>query len=645
MQVFKITHMLTTIPRFPYLVQHLFASHCCDKLFLASAVIVDEETRTDKQGDGAVKVQLEHEIGLTKPADEVVREEASPSMESIVLSVLDELWPRFEEHLSHMSASHCLRVLLTVLAGEPLPNHKTAFKIRKKDSQAKGEAESGQLSTPLPQVSHVPPSFGMALERLIEAVAGMDTSYLRDLAMHSTGSPCLQLLLRLELSRFGKQRAKDENSIIRKLLPDDPISEESQSGLFIRALMSNPIGSFLLEEVLQLCPGKMFKGIYRDFFKNRLHILVKDEMSGYIVLKVLERLGKDDLDEAIGLIIPEVSQLVKRDRTLIIRTLIERCVYRGVDTTPLALKLQSAYSGPNGFELTRLLKFGHGDRLSTDRKKATSHEDAENVRVKGSESTISTTSYSYSTSMTPSQKLHASLLARTMISIPGILSEMIFGSLVRMGAALALTMARDSAASQVLQAALVSPNASVIFRRKMIQQFYGHVGELALDPSGSHVIDAVWHGTQGLAFIRERIAEELAENEAALRQSVAGRAVWRNWRMVLYRRRRSDWVKMSRDTAGNQRFTSFPDGTGRLGESGGSKRKDHRGGVSGTSRSGSNSKEKEASRKAFVQSLLNERGENRSSIQLARARHAADKAISGGTHQQTPKPTSAAHAS
>ena len=636
-------YLLTCKPRFSYLVQHLFASHCCDKLFLTSAAIVHDEAQTGKPGGGVVKVHLEHEVGLTKPADETSQEETSSSMESLILSVFDELWPHLGEYLTHMSASHCLRVLLTILAGEPLPNRKTAFKNSKRGSQKTEDTEIGQLSSTAQQVIHVPPSFEIALEKLIESVASMDTTYLRDLAMHEIGSPCLQLLLRLELSRLGKQRAKDENSIIRKLLPDDPISEESPSGLFIRALMSNPIGSFLLEEVLQLCPGKMFKGIYRDFFKNRLHILLKNEMSGYAVLKVLERLGKDDLDEVVRLIIPEIPQLVNRGRILIIRTLIERCVYRGVDTTPLALHLQTAYSGPNGFELTRLLKFGHGDRVPGNKKKAVSSEDTGSGKPKGRESTMGTTSLPYSSPMTPSQKLHASQLARTMISIPGILSEMIFGSLIRMGAAIALTMARDSAASQVLQAALVSPNASVIFRRKMIQQFYGHVGELALDPSGSHVIDAVWHGTQGLAFIRERIAEELAENEAALRQSVAGRAVWRNWRMVLYRKRRSDWVKMSRDTAGNQRFTSFPDGSGRLAESG-ARRKDNRDAGGGSSCSGSSAKEKEASRKAFIQSLLNERGEGRSSIQLARVRHAADRAASGGTHQHTPTVSSAAHA-
>ena len=71
----------------------------------------------------------------------------------------------------------------------------------------------------------------------------------------------------------------------------------------------------------------------------------------------------------------------------------------------------------------------------------------------------------------------------------------------------------DRSTSPTIIAALTSPHASPITRRKLIARFYGHVAAMALDPAASRVVDAVWHGTNGLAFIRERVAEELAENE------------------------------------------------------------------------------------------------------------------------------------
>ena len=84
-----------------------------------------------------------------------------------------------------------------------------------------------------------------------------------------------------------------------------------------------------------------------------------------------------------------------------------------------------------------------------------------------------------------------------MMTVDGPLGNLIFDSLARLSPELSLNLARDPTASRTLQAALNSSHASVIFRRKMIQQFYGHVGVLALDPAASRVIDAIWEGTHG----------------------------------------------------------------------------------------------------------------------------------------------------
>lgn len=70
-----------------------------------------------------------------------------------------------------------------------------------------------------------------------------------------------------------------------------------------------------------------------------------------------------------------------------------------------------------------------------------------------------------------------------------------------------------------------------------------------------------------MAFVRERVAEELAENEKSLRDSSYGRKVWRNWKMDLYQRRRVQWVREVRDSVGNDGFQSFPDANANGGRS------------------------------------------------------------------------------
>lgn len=458
-------------------------------------------------------------------------------MESLFLYTLAEL----EEHLGYLMtdrfASHVLRVLLVVLSGAPLAKenkNKSVLQSKRKEKVGIAGTERGQDW--VLEKRPVPKSFLEALEKTINASAStLDTANLRLLATHALGNPTLQLLLKLELAHFGKSRAKDENSIIHKMLPDDPIAEGTESAAFINGLVYDPIGSRLLETIIESAPGKLFKQIYSEFFKERMGSLSRNEIAGYVAGKILERLGKDDLDEAMRQIVEQIPNLVERNRTAIIKTLLERCIARDVDTSLIKDQLEAVYSGPHGFEVTRILRV--------------SESPAENLKQNGKQD------------HSP-EKVHGSLLAQTMMAVDGPLGDLIFDSLAKLTPELSVQLARDPTASRTLQAALTAQHASVIFRRKMIQQFYGHVGELALDPAASRVIDAVWHGTHGLAFIRERIAEELAENENSLRESFVGRAVWRNWRMDLYKRKRGDWVKQSKYTAGNDGFQSFPESNG-----------------------------------------------------------------------------------
>ncbi|EKG17029.1 hypothetical protein MPH_05718 [Macrophomina phaseolina MS6] len=504
------------------LIQHRFASHCCEALFIQSAPVVSEEM-------------------IHPPEDQYIDpQDVQVSMENLFLYAINELEGNLGFLMTDRFASHALRVLLVVLAGEPLERsaHRSLLHSKKKEKVTVAQAEkSGNIL----ESRAVPDSFIQTLEKTIRnSVAGLDSTYLRALATHQTGNPVLQLLVRLELGQFGKQRAKDENSIIRTLLPDDPITEGTDSYKFINGLIYDPIGSRLVETIVEFAPGKTFKALHKELFKERIGSMARNEIAGYVVAKVLERLSKEDLEEAMRLILPQIPNMVERNRTVVIRTLIERCSARSIDTTPIAAKLETAFSGPNGFDIARLLRLG--EAVTGDGGKATSNGQ--------------TASHQPS-----SDGLHGSLLAQAMLAVEGPLSALIFDSLARLGTPLALNMARSAAASRALQGALTSPIATIIFRRKVIQQFYGHIGEMALDPSASHVIDAIWQGTHGLAFIRERIAEELAENEAALRESFVGRKVWRNWKMDLYKRHRSEWVTQSRSTAGDGAFVPFPEDT------------------------------------------------------------------------------------
>ena len=467
-------------------------------------------------------------------------------METLFLNTLGELEGDFGYLLTDRYASHVLRVLLLVLSGEAVDTTSTKHLLQSKRKEA-NTIQGHDLANleALTKTRTVPDSFSKALEKLImNSIAGLDTDKLRTLATHPNGNPTLQLLLKLELSHLGKQRAKDERSITRTLLPDDPITVDSDSAKFISALVYDPIGSHLVEQIVQHAPAKMFKSLYSEFFKERLASHARNEIAGYVVCRVLERLGHDDLLEAHEILIPHISDLLRKNRTMVVRTLIERCVVRDIDTQAIAVQVDATWHGPNGFEIKTLLKH---NRAEAD----------EPVALEGMQEPAGNAIAPYSARETAPVKAHFNVLAQAMLLVPGSLSALVLDSLVGLDPTTLLNMAKDHIVSRTLQAALTSRNASMITTRKLIQHFYGHMGEMALDIAASHVVDCIWQGTHGLAFIRERVAEELAENEAQLRESSCGRAVWKNWKMDLYKRRRGDWVKQSKVKASNDGFQSF----------------------------------------------------------------------------------------
>ena len=509
---------------FLHLVQHRFASHCCETLFISSAPTVTKELTTP----------LEQEEQVPGNGEVFV------SMENLFLYTLNELEGNLGYLMTDRFASHALRVLLVVLSGQPLAKSSTTSLLASKKNENIGvigvdNNKSGELSR---TIRTVPDSFQSALDKMIaDTVAGLDTTYLRALATHPVGNPVLQLLLELELSGSGKQKAKENQSLFLKLLPDNPPQEGTESASFIQGLVYDPVGSRLLETIVRFAPGKTFKVLYKSLFKERIGSLARNETAGFLVERILERLSKEDLEDAIQAIIPQIVSLVERSRTSLIKTMIERCTIRDVEMDPIAEALEKAYGTDPRSRLEKMLKFASGNsptgtKGTTDIRKEKDPE-----------------------------KLHGSLLAQAMLSVPGSLRQLIISSLLALSVPDLLQVAKDQTASHVLQASLGPVNADAQFRRKLVQRFYGYIGELATHAIGSHVVDCFWTATQGLAFIQEHIAEELLTDEGIIRECFVGRAVWRNWKMDLYKRRKLDWINEAKAGGGaGTESVATPDG-------------------------------------------------------------------------------------
>lgn len=142
------------------------------------------------------------------------------------------------------------------------------------------------------------------------------------MAVHRVGSPTLQVLLQLEM-RKGKDRkrnAKSEDSLLNKLTgisTTDTPEEEAEGGdegkapsSFFLNLLYDPVGSHLAEKIMSYAQKHEFKKLYKAHFKTRMGSLARNETAGFVVCRVLEKLSRGVLQEAVGEIVPQVKGMI-----------------------------------------------------------------------------------------------------------------------------------------------------------------------------------------------------------------------------------------------------------------------------------------------------------------------------------------------
>ncbi|TWU78222.1 Nucleolar protein 9 [Metarhizium rileyi] len=483
------------------LVQHRFASHCCEALFLRSAGVVTQElagfTMDTKEGN---------------------------------LSFL--ITDRF--------ASHTLRVLLLVLSGRSLDDAsvKTLMKSKKKENiSVAGSAAADEQNKGL---RAVPNSFTLAVQKIIaDSTAGVDSTGLRVLARHPIGNPTLQLLFELDMtvnktdkksSEASESEPAPPPSLLQQLLPgapkslSDPASEASE---FINGMIYDQIGSRLIETLVAHCPGKVFKQLNHNFFLPRIEGYVRNDISCYPAIKVLNRIGKDDLITAADKIAPTVPQLVSKTRYNVLRSLFDRCSARGInDQIKKLIKGLKEGCGPRPADLVTTLC--HLSEPTKSKEALTRNEYA--------------------------VQAHGASLLTTLLSIPGPLKA-VHESILGLTTPQLLRLANASMPTvTLLTTALATPSQNSLFQKSLVATLCPHTSELSTSQFGHNLINSIAEiPSKGKDLsiplhVKESMMQHLATQEATLRESWMGRSVWRAWKGDVWKTRRSSWKAWMKET-------------------------------------------------------------------------------------------------
>ncbi|KAI6086381.1 ARM repeat-containing protein [Hypoxylon rubiginosum] len=506
------------------LIQHRFASHCCETLFLQSAPIVTRELGGERDDAPA-----ESDDPNAPPL---------PYMEELFLLTLDELEGHLVFLLSDRFASHTLRVLLIILSGRPLGQAQTKSLIHsKKKEKISVPWTSDSLTDHDAQLRAVPMSFNLAAKKIIaDTVSDMSVSELRVLAQHPTGNPVLQLLLELDVS-LNLKASEDESdgtTLMWRLLPGVPDSLKdatSSASDFVNTMLYHPVGSRLLETIITHCPGKIFKALYKNIFGTRIQSLMRNYIACYPAIRILNRLSKEDLADAVHKSLPEFGKFVTLSRLDVIKVLFERCQARQavVELESLTNALIEAFGSDRKSLVPKLCL-----PQSSDAEKGNEQE-----QVQKNQSAIIS---------------HGAHLTTTMLAIPGAPHQAIQTSLASLPEELILQLATSSApASYVLVTALSTPTKNKAFHKTLVAALRPHAFQLAMSNSGNKVINLIistpckGDGISIPFHMKESMMEQLGQHEPELRDSFEGRRAWRTWKGDLWRNRRREWITWAKE--------------------------------------------------------------------------------------------------
>ncbi|KAL2107650.1 hypothetical protein VUR80DRAFT_4959 [Thermomyces stellatus] len=508
------------------LVQHRFASHCCEMLFLQAAPIVSEEMAATAPG-----------------GEQEEQEKPQTSMENLFLFTLDELETEMSFLLTQTYASHTLRALLLILSGKPLEDAtaSSVLKSKKKERIFVPGATTGQEESSQ-KMRAVPESFIMAVKKIIsDTIMSLDNSGLRILVTHPTGNPILQLLLELDISYNTKnKKSKDESggheTMLSRLLPGAPDSlkdETSKAYEFVTAMVYDQIGSRLLETLIVHAPGKIFKAIHQNIFATRIASYVRNEIASYPSIRVLARLGKEDLVAYAENIIPVIPTLLEKSRQIVIKTLLDRCSVRGA--TEEAEKVTQALVQACGGRAEDVVPKLCFLREEEDKGKADLQRLARNKQASVS---------------------HGAQLVSTMLSVPAAAGPA-QTSLLSLSPEELVKLATGSTPTMfILKTALSTPSSNPAFHKVLVASLLPHVADLAISQAGHNLINEVLtipskgRGHSVPFHLKESIMAKLAESEPMLRDSWMGRSVWRAWKGDVWKRGRADWVTWAKEAEG-----------------------------------------------------------------------------------------------
>eukprot|EP00123_Amoebidium_parasiticum_P019017 comp24333_c1_seq1/m.46036 comp24333_c1_seq1/g.46036 ORF comp24333_c1_seq1/g.46036 comp24333_c1_seq1/m.46036 type:complete len:737 (-) comp24333_c1_seq1:628-2838(-) len=458
------------------------------------------------------------------------QDDDSTSAEQLFLAMCNELSPEWYRLSEDSYGSHIVRVVVGLASGGGLPSdlvrskNSRAFRIRGEETKAPTEEVEQEYDAPA--------SFRPLLDRICEAIMG------RNYMISELGNPALSAVVQSLLMALSKKRAKACRKLVMKLLNQPDVNAAELSTMDVQhieqRLITDPIGSRLMEVILKVADVDILHRLYRECFRGKMVEFGKHPVANFVVSHLLAS-TKTETEASLMIeeLLESVETLLAHGHIIVVIKMVEACL--------LAPKLQKKV-------VNAIFKSFHINDPADQKEiiplalRLTTLE-----TYRGEDGTAAA-------GKAMALKLNGALLLQAIFKLDQNTINPVAISLLSLGVEGVLALALHPIGAHVVEG-FMKGNVDLNMKKRLIKLLKGNYVKLAVDKNGSHTVDACWARSD--LKNKELIADELLAKEDELKDSFYGRKVMFNCHFEHIKRKRDTWK--DKEAANEKKKAMFAD--------------------------------------------------------------------------------------
>ncbi|VDI72963.1 nucleolar protein 9 [Mytilus galloprovincialis] len=226
-------------------------------------------------------------------------------------------------------ASHILRVVLQVLGGVNVGEQVVRSRLsRNQDKDGQDEINMDNFS----------PSdkFKKVLLKFTKVILSSETLNME--ICSATNNPLIQTVL-LVLHKVNDQKCQ---KYLKKLLYIPGLFESNEESLPVIA--KDEVGSFMVEQILNLCSGEFYTELYKKLFKGKLLLYAVHPVSNFILQRLITNVKeKEHFEEIFGELCGYLEDMLAVNHLGVVTRLAETCHRLGCNQEKLLRSLKAAF--------------------------------------------------------------------------------------------------------------------------------------------------------------------------------------------------------------------------------------------------------------------------------------------------------------